>query len=101
MTRAQSGVARTFLFAGTATLLAAIVLGFAFATRLSRPLRRMAATADRCAQATSPSASTRAGRNDEVRVLADSFDRCSTGSKTRSRASAASSPTPRTSCARR
>ncbi|HEX4805429.1 MAG TPA: ATP-binding protein [Conexibacter sp.] len=73
--RAQSGVARTFLFAGTATLLAAIVLGFAFATRLSRPLRRMAATA---AQVRAGDLSQRIGargRLDEVRVLADSFDR--------------------------
>lgn len=75
VTRAQSGVARTFVFAGTATLLAAIVLGFAFATRLSRPLRRMAATA---AQVRAGDLSQRIGargRNDEVRVLADSFDR--------------------------
>jgi two-component system OmpR family sensor kinase len=75
VTRAQSGVARTFLFAGTATLLAAIVLGFAFATRLSRPLRRMAATA---AQVRAGDLSKRIGarrRHDEVRVLADSFDR--------------------------
>ncbi|MBS1869090.1 MAG: HAMP domain-containing protein [Actinobacteria bacterium] len=73
--RAQSGVARTFVFAGTATLLAAIVLGFAFASRLSRPLRRMAATA---AQVRAGDLSQRIGargRHDEVRVLADSFDR--------------------------
>jgi two-component system OmpR family sensor kinase len=73
--RAQSGVARTFLFAGTATLLAAIVLGFALATRLSRPLRRMAATA---AQVRAGDLSKRIdarGRHDEVRVLADAFDR--------------------------
>jgi two-component system OmpR family sensor kinase len=74
--RAQSGVARTFLFAGTATLLAAIVLGFAFATRLSRPLRRMATTA---AEVRAGDLSKRIGasrwRHDEVRVLADAFDR--------------------------
>jgi two-component system, OmpR family, sensor kinase len=73
--RAQSGVARTFLFAGTATLLAAIVLGFAFATRLSRPLRRMAATA---AQVRAGDLSKRIGARgpqDEMRVLADAFDR--------------------------
>jgi two-component system, OmpR family, sensor kinase len=75
VTRAQSGVARTFLFAGTATLLAAIALGFAFATRLSRPLRRMAATA---AEVRAGDLSKRIGArgpHDEVRVLADSFDR--------------------------
>ena len=76
VTRAQSGVARTFLFAGTATLLAAIVLGFAFATRLSRPLRRMATTAAEV-RAGDLSKRIRAsrGRHDEVRVLADAFDR--------------------------
>jgi two-component system, OmpR family, sensor kinase len=75
VTRAQSGVARTFLFAGTATLLAAIVLGFAFATRISRPLRRMARTAAEVrAGDLSKRIGTR-GRHDEVRVLADSFDR--------------------------
>jgi two-component system OmpR family sensor kinase len=75
VTRAQSGVARTFLFAGTATLLAAIVLGFAFATRLSRPLRQMAQTA---AEVRAGDLSRRIGargRQDEVRVLADAFDR--------------------------
>jgi two-component system OmpR family sensor kinase len=75
VSRAQSGVARTFLFAGTATLLAALVLGFAFATRLSRPLRRMATTA---AQVRAGDLSKRIGsrgRQDEVRVLADAFDR--------------------------
>ena len=73
--RAQSGVARTFLFAGTATLIAAIALGFFFASRLSRPLRRMAGTA---AEVTAGDLSQRIGSTgpqDEVRVLADAFDR--------------------------
>ena len=73
--RAQSGVARTFLIAGTVTLVAAILLGFAFATRLSRPLRRMASTA---AEVTAGDLSQRigsTGARDEVRVLADAFDR--------------------------
>jgi two-component system OmpR family sensor kinase len=73
--RAQSGVARTFLFAGTATLLAALVLGFAFATRLSRPLRRMAATAAEVRAGDLSKRIGSRGRHDEVRVLADSFDR--------------------------
>jgi two-component system, OmpR family, sensor kinase len=76
ISRAQDGVSRTFLFAGTATLLAAIVLGFAFATGLSRPLRRMAATA---AEVRAGDLSQRIGSGrgprDEVRVLADAFDR--------------------------
>jgi len=73
--RAKRGVARTFLFAGSATLLAAIVLGFVFATRLSRPLRRMAATA---AEVRGGDLSKRIGGTagpEEVRVLADAFDR--------------------------
>jgi two-component system, OmpR family, sensor kinase len=73
--RAQSGVARTFLVAGTVTLIAAILLGFAFASRLSRPLRRMAGTA---AEVNAGDLSQRIGSTgpqDEVRVLADAFDR--------------------------
>jgi two-component system OmpR family sensor kinase len=52
------------------------VLGFAFATRLSRPLRRMATTAAEV-RAGDLSKRIRAarGRHDEVRVLADAFDR--------------------------
>ena len=75
VTRAQSGVARTFLFAGTATLLAAIVLGFAFATRLSRPLRQMATTAAEVRAGDLSKRIGARGRHDEVRVLADAFDR--------------------------
>ncbi len=76
VTRAQNGVARTFLFAGSATLLAALVLGFAFATRLSRPLRRMASTAAQVRGGDlSERIGARGGRHDEVRVLADAFDR--------------------------
>ncbi len=72
--RAQSGVARTFLVAGSLTLLVAIALGFAFATRLSKPLRRMATTA---AEVTAGDLSQRIGSTgprDEVRVLSDAFD---------------------------
>jgi two-component system, OmpR family, sensor kinase len=75
VTRAQSGVARTFLFAGTATLLAAIVLGFAFATRLSRPLRQMATTAAEVRAGDLSKRIGARGSHDEVRVLADAFDR--------------------------
>jgi two-component system, OmpR family, sensor kinase len=76
ISRAQDGVSRTFLFAGTAALLAAIALGFAFATGLSRPLRRMAATAAQVrAGDLSQRIGSRRGPRDEVRVLADAFDR--------------------------
>ncbi len=73
--RARSGVARTFLFAGTATLLAAIGLGFAFATRLSRPLRRMAATAAEVRAGDLSKRIRATSGHDEMRVLADAFDR--------------------------
>jgi signal transduction histidine kinase len=73
--RAQSGVARTFLYAGTATLLAAIALAFAFATRISRPLRRMAATAASVRAGDLSRRIDATGTHDEVRVLADAFDR--------------------------
>jgi signal transduction histidine kinase len=73
--RAQNGVARTFLYAGSATLLAAIVLGFAFASRISRPLRRMAATAAEVRAGDLSRRIAAHGPHDEVRVLADAFDR--------------------------
>ncbi|HEY4280896.1 MAG TPA: ATP-binding protein [Conexibacter sp.] len=72
--RAQSGVARTFLFAGTMTLIAAILLGFAFATRLSQPLRRMARTATEVTAGDLSQRIDSHGPQDEVRVLADAFD---------------------------
>ncbi len=72
--RAQSGVARTFLVAGSLTLLAAIALGFAFATRLSKPLRRMATTATEVTAGDLSQRIGSTGPRDEVRVLADAFD---------------------------
>ena len=51
------------------------MLGFAFATRLSRPLRRMAATAAEVRAGDLSKRIDARGRHDEVRVLADAFDR--------------------------
>jgi signal transduction histidine kinase len=75
VTRAQRGVARTFLVAGSLALVVALIAGYLLAGGLSRPLRRMARIA----------AEVDAGRwrnlrmavhgaAPEVRVLADSFD---------------------------
>jgi two-component system OmpR family sensor kinase len=72
--RAQHGVARTFLLAGLFALLAAVVTGYLLASRVSRPLRRMAGTA---AAVNAGDLSHRIGRedtSDEIRVLAESFD---------------------------
>ena len=77
-------------------------LGFAFATRLSRPLRRMATTAAEVrAGDLSPRIGAGAAATTRCACWRTRSTACSTGSRTRSRASAASSPTPRTSCARR
>ncbi len=73
--RAQSGVARTFAIAGTLTLLAAIALGFVLASRISRPLRRMAGTAARVTAGDLSQRIASTAPHDEVRVLADAFDR--------------------------
>jgi signal transduction histidine kinase len=74
VTRAQHGVARTFLLAGLFALLAAIVAGYALASRVSSPLRRMAGTA---AAVDAGDLSHRIGdirSSEEIRVLADAFD---------------------------
>jgi two-component system OmpR family sensor kinase len=72
--RAQHGVSRTFLLAGLLALLASLVAGYALASGVSRPLRRMARTA---ADVDAGDLSHRMAINGsprEVRVLADSFD---------------------------
>jgi heavy metal sensor kinase len=73
--RAQRGVARTFLLAGLFALLAAVVAGYVLASRVSRPLRRMARTA---AEVDAGDISHRIGpttASEEIQVLAESFDR--------------------------
>jgi two-component system OmpR family sensor kinase len=72
--RAQDGVARTFLVAGSLTLLVALIAGYLVAARVSAPLRRIARTA---AQVDAGDLSRRIGADgprDEVRALAESFD---------------------------
>ena len=72
--RAQDGVARTFLVAGSITLLVALVAGYLVAARVSAPLRRIARTA---AEVDAGDLSRRIearGPHDEVRALAESFD---------------------------
>jgi two-component system, OmpR family, sensor kinase len=72
--RAQDGVARTFLVAGSLTLLVALLGGYLVAARVSAPLRRIARTA---AQVDAGDLSRRIGAGgprDEVRALAESFD---------------------------
>jgi two-component system, OmpR family, sensor kinase len=72
--RAQHGVARTFLVAGLFALAAAVLAGFAVASRVSQPLRRMAGTA---AAVSGGSISPRIGTDGlhgEVLVLAEAFD---------------------------
>ena len=75
--RAKAGVARTFLVAGAVALGLAALAGFLIASRTSRPLRRIARTAAEIdAGALSHRIGARGrGRRDEVRVLADAFDR--------------------------
>jgi two-component system, OmpR family, sensor kinase len=73
--RAQNGVARTFAFAGSAVLLAAIVAGYLLATRLSEPLRQMGRTVSQVAAGDLSQRIASTGPRDEVRVLADAFNR--------------------------
>jgi two-component system OmpR family sensor kinase len=73
--RARAGVAQTFLLAGAIALVLAALAGFLIASGTSRPLRRIARTA---AAVDAGALSLRIGerrRRDEVRVLADAFDR--------------------------
>ena len=73
--RAQREVARTFLIAGSATLVLALLLGYLVAASTARPLRRMARVAARVdAGDLTPRMPPGAAGSDEVRRLADSFD---------------------------
>jgi signal transduction histidine kinase len=75
VTRAQRGVARTFLLAGSLALLASLIAGYLLADGLSRPLRRMARTAAEVDAGRRRNLRMAAhGAAPEVRVLADSFD---------------------------
>jgi two-component system OmpR family sensor kinase len=73
--RAQRGVARAFILAGILALTAALLGAYLIGTRLSRPLRRMAAVAARVdAGDLHPRIQVPRGQGDEVRVLAEAFN---------------------------
>jgi two-component system OmpR family sensor kinase len=72
---AQRGVARAFILAGILALAGALGASFLIGTRFTLPLRRMAAVAARVdAGDLHPRIHDVGARNDEVRVLADSFN---------------------------
>jgi two-component system, OmpR family, sensor kinase len=73
--QAKAGVARTFLLAGAIALLVAVGAGFLIASGAVRPLRRMARTAARVDAGDLSHRIRAGGYRDEVRVLADAFDR--------------------------
>ena len=73
--RAQRGVARAFILAGLLALVGALLGAYLIGTRLSRPLRRMAAVAARVdAGDLHPRIDDPSGQSEEVRVLADAFN---------------------------
>ena len=72
---AQRGVARAFILAGILTLAGALLAAFLIGTRISRPLRRMAAVAAQVdAGDLHPRIHDLDGQGGEVRVLADAFN---------------------------
>jgi two-component system, OmpR family, sensor kinase len=74
--RAQHGVAQAFIIAGVLTLVIALIASYLAGARVSSPLRKMAAVATRVdAGELEPRMASAEGSGDEVRVLADSFNR--------------------------
>jgi signal transduction histidine kinase len=72
---AQSGVARAFVLAGLLALAGALLAAYVVGTRVSGPLRRMAAVAARVdAGDLHPRIHDVGGQGDEVKVMADSFN---------------------------
>jgi two-component system, OmpR family, sensor kinase len=74
VTRAEKQVARTFLVAGSATLLIGLLAGYLVAARTAGPLRRMARIAALVDAGELSPRMAQGGPRDEVRALADSFD---------------------------
>ena len=73
--RAQEGVAQAFILGGVLAVLGALLGGLLIGTRASRPLRRMAAVAERVDAGDLQPASTRTrGQAAEVAVLAGAFN---------------------------
>jgi signal transduction histidine kinase len=74
--RAQHGVARAFVLAGIVVLGLALIASYLAGARVSAPLRRMAQVATRVdAGDLDPRMEITGGRADEVRVLAEAFNR--------------------------
>jgi two-component system OmpR family sensor kinase len=74
--QAQAGVARAFILAGLLALACALLASYVLGTRLSRPLRRMAAVAARVDAGDLAPRIDDAGRQGyEIKVLADAFNR--------------------------
>jgi two-component system, OmpR family, sensor kinase len=72
---AQRGVARAFILAGILALVGAVFASYLIGTRVSRPLRRMAAVAARVdAGDLHPRIHDPGGQEPEVRVLAEAFN---------------------------
>jgi two-component system, OmpR family, sensor kinase len=73
--RAQHGVARAFLLAGSLTLLIVLVASYLAGIRVTAPLRRMASVAARVdAGDLEPRMDPPSGSGEEVQVLAESFN---------------------------
>ena len=73
--RAQSGVAEAFLPAGLLALAAALIASYLVSSRVSRPLRRIAAVAARVdAGDLHPRIHGEGVRDEEIRVLVDAFN---------------------------
>ncbi len=74
--RAQHGVARAFVLAGRVVLMLALLASYLAGARVSAPLRRMAQVAARVdAGDLGPRMEISGGRVDEVKVLAEAFNR--------------------------
>jgi signal transduction histidine kinase len=74
--QAQRGVAQAFIIAGAVTLVLALIASYLAGARVSSPLRKMAAVAARVdAGELEPRMPPDRGSGDEVRVLAESFNR--------------------------
>jgi two-component system, OmpR family, sensor kinase len=75
VTHAQNGVAGAFILAGILALAGALLGGYLIGTRVSQPLRRMAAVAARVdAGDLHPRIHDPGGQGEEVRVLAEAFN---------------------------
>jgi signal transduction histidine kinase len=73
--QAQEGVARAFILAGALALAGALFAAYLIGTRVSQPLRRMAAVAARVdAGDLHPRIHDTGRQDDEVKVLADAFN---------------------------